>query len=192
MIVGLLAESCKLKKATMKYTYSLWSYGVKEEKTFSEEIARFFEIADCIFFLIPNTLLLASNLIYIVIVLLFYPYQIGTGFYWFIGFVLLLLVRYVWGCLLFYGFFQHSRGILSKSKIKWLWIGTIAYSMTNLGFILWTLRQLVPVENLISVEFWMRQPIWFLALCVWYVAVCGLSIFCIKEDDLFKNNDSVP
>jgi len=79
------------------------------EKTYSQKVARAFEIADYILILPAGLGALAATLLFGVFTLLVYAFFI-------VGVVLLV------------GYYKHSRGRLSKEHLPALWIGTAVYN----------------------------------------------------------------
>ena len=81
--------------------------------SFSQKVARFFEITDYVL-LIPAT----AGLLYSLFLFPFLPMIVGS---WYFA-----------GCLLLRGFFRHSRGRLSDKGITQLWLATIGYNLVDL------------------------------------------------------------
>jgi hypothetical protein len=90
------------------------------EMTFSQSLARFFEVMDYIL-LVPA----GYGMLLILLIGLGAPLEakvIALGITgWFIA-----------GCFLLRGFFRHSRGRLSDSGIRALWLATIGYNLIDL------------------------------------------------------------
>jgi hypothetical protein len=95
---------------------ALASYAGSQPMTYSQKVARFFELTDYLL-LVPATYGLAMAMMLVV----YAPW-----------FGLSILGGYVAGCFLLRGFFRHSRGRLSDSKTSLLWRATIAYNMIDL------------------------------------------------------------
>lgn len=106
------------------------------EKTYSQKVARVFEIFNY-FLIIPATLgaLLATLLL--------------AGAAWF---TLLIYTIYGIGLALFVGYFRHSRGKLDEQKIPLLWITTAIYNFVLL------LPCLFYVAMWFQNETWVRPP----------------------------------
>lgn len=90
-------------------------------KSFSQKVARFFEIADYIL-LIPGTLGLLYSL---------GLFPVGT---------IIVGGWYALGCLLLRGFYRHSRGRMKPSEAVWLWGFTFAYNLIDLLIIIGATR----------------------------------------------------
>lgn len=102
------------------------------KKTYSENLARLFEIVDYLF-LIPT---LYFGILYVV------PLFLYAGFFSFVslfsqhyvfGIVFFaicfaVLGIYIFGVRLMFGYFKHSRGKLDKNKTDRLWISTIVFN----------------------------------------------------------------
>jgi hypothetical protein len=176
----------------METQFSLWSYGAKQKKTFSQNVARFFELVGYMV-LIPTTVLVGIALFcclcYGLIFLL--SAHFVTFVYMAIS-LLFSLTPYFFGCVLLRGYFLHSRGRLKENKVMLLWIGTIAYNIMPLAFIVLVARKFALSVKLMSVDFWM-QPFnrVLVFICIWFVTVCALSVVCICDDYSLKNSDSV-
>jgi hypothetical protein len=81
--------------------------------SYSQKVARFFEITDYLL-LIPATM----GLLYSLALFPVLPMIVGS---W-----------YAAGCLLLHGFFRHSRGRLSDKGVTMLWLATIGYNLVDL------------------------------------------------------------
>jgi hypothetical protein len=82
-------------------------------KSFSQKVARFFEIVDYV-------LLLPATLGFLYSLMLF---PIGP---------LIIGIWYALGCLLLRGFYRHSRGLMSQSDAVCLWGFTFGYNLIEL------------------------------------------------------------
>lgn len=86
------------------------------ERTFSQSLARFFEVVDYIL-LAPA----CYGMLALAVIAGSAPFM-ATG----------IVVWFVAGCLLLRGFFRHSRGRLSDSGVSTLWLATIGYNLVDL------------------------------------------------------------
>lgn len=106
---------------TTLYKYSapqVYSYTTDGNMTFSQSLARFFEIVDYVLLLPAGYGLLLSLM------------MAGSAPW----FPLAIIVWFTLGCLLLRGFFLHSRGRLNSTQISSLWAFTIVYNMIDLAF----------------------------------------------------------
>jgi hypothetical protein len=88
--------------------------------SFSQSLARFFEIIDFIL-LVPSSYGLLMSLMFLGAA----PFLMLAIWGWFAA-----------GCLLMRGFFRHSRGRLERAQVSRLWWLTIGYNMVDLA-LLW-------------------------------------------------------
>ncbi len=95
---------------------ALVSYTGSQPMSYSQKVARFFELTDYVL-LAPATYGLAMAML----TLVYAPW-----------FGLSIVGAYIAGCFLLRGFFRHSRGRLNDSKTSVLWGATIAYNMVDL------------------------------------------------------------
>ncbi|HEX8493995.1 MAG TPA: hypothetical protein VF658_14205 [Pyrinomonadaceae bacterium] len=95
---------------------AMFSYSTLGAMSFSQKVARFFEIADY--------LLLTPA----IVGLLFSLMIVGNAPW----FTLIIAVSFAAGCYLLIGFFRHSRGRLNDSEISRLWYATIVYNFIDL------------------------------------------------------------
>lgn len=158
------------------------------QKTFSQKVARFFELMNYAFLFI-------ETFVGAIVLLLSLISLLWLGWYGLLFAVLSLFCLCVFcisNVLLFIGYCLHSRGRLVEWKIKWLWIGTIVFNMIPLGFIVYWVREM-PLFDLFSADFWAdinnRIIVFILA---WFIAVCGLSVVCLFDDYSLKNNGNAP
>lgn len=100
------------------------SYRVGGDMTFSQSLARFFEIVDYV--------LLAPASYGMLMLLAFLPRSPL--------FPLAVAAWFTIGCFLLSGFFRHSRGRLKDSQVSLLWWATIAYNMVDLT-IMWVIAR---------------------------------------------------
>jgi hypothetical protein len=98
----------------------VFSYKTNGGMTFSQSVARFFEIVDYVLLLPAGYGLLIS-----LILLMSAPW-----------FPLLIIFWFTCGCFLLRGFFLHSRGRLNDTQVTRLWAATIGYNMVDLLFTL--------------------------------------------------------
>lgn len=158
------------------------------EKTFSQKVARFFEVMNFIA-LIPITLSLGVILFFSVFYTLAFLAS-GWILIYFTIELIILLIPYSLMCLLLRGYFLHSRGRLSEEKVKWLWIGTIIFNIIPLGFMVLMIRETMPFFDFFSLDFWgdlgNRIAAFILA---WFIAVCALSVVSLFDDYAVKNNN---
>lgn len=94
----------------------MFSYTTSGAMSFSQKVARFFEIMDY--------LVLAPAIMGLMLSLT----VIGNAPL----FTLAIAAAFTAGCLLLCGFFMHSRGKLNESKIYALWCATIIYNVIDL------------------------------------------------------------
>jgi hypothetical protein len=94
----------------------MFPYTPADAKSFSQKVARFFEVVDYLL-LAPATF----GLMLALTVSNFAPW-----------FTLSIITAFVGGCYLLSGFFRHSRGRLSDSKVSFLWCATIVYNSIDL------------------------------------------------------------
>lgn len=96
---------------------------IGSKMSFSQKVARFFEIAD-----------------YLLLLPAIYGLFLSLGL---IGmapwFTLIVVTSFIAGCWLLSGFIRHSRGRLSEAKVKRLWYATMAYNFIELAS-LWVLN----------------------------------------------------
>lgn len=93
-----------------------------ENMTFSQSLARVFEIVDYVLLAPAFCGLMLSLMV------------VGTAPW----FTLIIAGWFTLGCLLLRGFFRHSRGRLSSDQVTLLWLATIGYNMIDL-FVTWTI-----------------------------------------------------
>lgn len=112
------ALSCMGCTATLdkRPARAMFSYSTIGAMSFSQKVARFFEIVDY--------LLLAPA-----IVGLMFALMLAGSAPWF---TMIIAVSFAAGCYLLSGFFRHSRGRLSDAKIPRLWGATIVYNLIDL------------------------------------------------------------
>jgi hypothetical protein len=94
------------------------SYTAGGDMTFSQSLARFFEIVDYVL-LLPASYGLLLALLFV-----------GTAPW----FTLIIATWFALGCFLLRGFFRHSRGRLNQEEVSRLWAATIGYNMVDLLF----------------------------------------------------------
>lgn len=132
------------------------------EKTYSQKVARTFEIIDYI-------LLLPS----LAMALLVLPVSTANFERFSIGVVVWTMV--IFGCWLMSGYFRHSRGTLSSRGDSMVWIGTIVYnSIFLLVYLLPTLALLAKsvIDNSGAERFeWQPLALLFPFIMLWSGAV---------------------
>ncbi len=94
------------------------SYAAGGDMTFSQSLARFFEIVDYVL-LLPASYGLMLALMFL------------ASAPWF---TLIIAFWFALGCLLLRGFFRHSRGRLDNAQVSRLWAATIGYNLVDLIF----------------------------------------------------------
>lgn len=152
---------------------SIKRYKSKEQKTFSQKMARLFEVVNYIL-LIPTSFVVFCVLYFSIC---YYVHNFHS--YIFVPFktwLIFFLTPYGLFCLLLRGYFLHSRGRLDKSKLNWLWIGTIAYNIISFSYYrLWILK--VSDLNIIIMKVSVNRVVVFL-LC-WSLVAFVISVVCI-------------
>ena len=96
------------------------SYPLSSERTFSQSLARFFEVMDYI-------LLVPASYGMLLVLLMAVSAPLAAK-----GMALGMMCWFIAGCFLLRGFFRHSRGRLSDSGIRILWLATIGYNLVDL------------------------------------------------------------
>ena len=132
------------------------------EKTFSQKVARAFEIADYVL-LIPAAfgVILATFLI--------------GGAPWF---TFLIYGTFILGCVLLVGYFKHSRGRLDEKHISSLWITTAIYNaVLLLPYLFYAifLFQSLSLNNSVPSDAWKALAL-NLVIIFGYVTAISLSI----------------
>lgn len=135
--------------------------------TNSQKIARFFEIVNY-FMLVPAAFGIFASFLLI------------KGAAWF---TLIILAISAIGMTLLIGYFKHSRGRLAESKVKALWIGTIAY---NGLFLLPTIYVVLSMAISEGTRFYRNfsEPFSLAGIAIfvwWIVSIAGSSI-ALKSD----------
>ena len=120
--------------------------------SFSQKVARFFEITDYLL-LVPAIFGLMFSLL-----------LIGSAPW----FTLIIAASFAAGCYLLIGFFRHSRGRLSDSKVSRLWLATIVYNMIDL------------IVTLLIVNA-SRDKVYYL-LALWPLLVITLSALALTSE----------
>lgn len=92
------------------------SYSAVGAKSFSQQVARFFELVDYVL-LAPASFGLMLSLT-----------VVGKAPW----FTMIIAASFAAGCYLLSGFFRHSRGRLNDSQVKFLWCATIVYNAVDL------------------------------------------------------------
>lgn len=92
------------------------AYPAIDAMSFSQKVARFFEITDYLL-LVPAIAGLLLSLV-----------ALGSAPW----FTLIIAASFAAGCYLLSGFFRHSRGRLSEAKVSRLWGATIVYNVLDL------------------------------------------------------------
>ena len=151
----------------MSYASILRAYKARQRKTFSQKVARFFEVVDY-FLLVPATAGLCCTL--------FIP-----------PLFFIILPTYSFGCLLLIGYIKHSRGKLDEHNVWGLWLGTALYNAIGLIVIRWfVLYDWFDREfqrNWANIEFWMRpDTLIFIGWLSWFVLICSLSVLLLFRD----------
>jgi hypothetical protein len=135
--------------------------------TNSQKIARFFEIVNY-FMLVPAAFGI------------FMSFLLIGGAPWFTAIILAISAV---GMALLVGYFKHSRGRLAESKVKALWIGTIAYNgLFLLPTIYVVLSMAIDEGNRFSRNF--SEPYFLLgvAIFVWWILAIAGSGLALKSD----------
>jgi hypothetical protein len=116
------AMSCMNCTATLdkRAQMDMLAYPVSGEMTFSRSLARFFEVIDYI-------LLVPASYGMLLVVLMGFNAPLEAKLV-----ALVMLGWFIAGCFLLRGFFRHSRGRLSDSEIRNLWLATIGYNLVDL------------------------------------------------------------
>jgi hypothetical protein len=152
-------------------------------KTFSQKIARVFEVVGYLF-LVPA------------ILSLIYPFLVAVAslFTLQIHFLMMSLIPFLifgLGLALLVGYFKHSRGTLSEEKIIPLWFGTFFYNALPLLPIFYQI--LANPFDYQNFNFQERLPLFSLFcifLVLWWAAAVLLSIGAIfsefRENQLYK------
>ncbi|HEV7844018.1 MAG TPA: hypothetical protein VGO69_10005 [Pyrinomonadaceae bacterium] len=125
------------------------SYSANGDMTFSQSLARFFEVIDFIL-LVPACFGL----------LMLLPLVAAAPL-----FVLAIMIWSTAGCFLLRGFFRHSRGRLSDNGIAALWWAAIGYNLVDL-VVLWVLALHDRAPALYYVGLWPLLVVVFSALAL--------------------------
>lgn len=130
----------------------IFAYPTTDAMSFSQKVARFFEIADYLL-LVPAI----AGLLFSLVALRSAPW-----------FTLIIAASFAAGCYLLSGFFRHSRGWLSEAKIFSLWVATIVYNVIDL------------IVTLLIVNASRDKVFYFLAL--WPMLVILLSAMALSSE----------
>lgn len=153
------AMSCMRCTATLdkQQQQNALAYPLSSERTFSQSLARFFEVVDYILLIPASYGMLLLLLVGFSAPLMAKGVALGIGV-WFIA-----------GCFLLRGFFRHSRGRLSDSGIRKLWLATIGYNLVDL-----TITCLIAQSS--------RADMGFYAFTVWPLLVIILSGMALSTE----------